>query len=214
MRLTDEFTISTPPDRAFSMLLDLERVAPCIPGGEIDAPDADGVYPGRVSVKLGPMKFVYAGRVRFTEQDLVHRTAVIEGEGRAAGGADTAKVRSVMEVVPEGDGSRVRITTDLDIKGRAAQMGQGVIVDVSRRLVTQAAACIEARLGAPDDASRDSLPTAAPVGGISLMASVVGSRIRGLASGRGGRGSSVDPDTRPANDADDGAPGGADDGTR
>jgi carbon monoxide dehydrogenase subunit G len=214
MRLTDEFTISTPPDRAFSMLLDLERVAPCIPGGEIDAPDADGVYPGRVSVKLGPMKFVYAGRVRFTEQDLVHRTAVIEGEGRAAGGADTAKVRSVMEVVPEGDGSRVRITTDLDIKGRAAQMGQGVIVDVSRRLVTQAAACIEARLGAPDDASRDSLPTAAPVGGISLMASVVGSRIRGLASGRGGRGSSVDPDTRPANDPDDGAPGGADDGTR
>ena len=168
MRLTDEFTVSTPPDRAFAMLLDLERVAPCIPGGEIDPPDADGVYPGRVSVKLGPMKFVYAGRVRFAEQDPARRTAVIEGEGRAAGGADTAKVRSVMEVLPEGDGSRVRITTDLDIKGRAAQMGQGVIVDVSRRLVSQAAACIEARLSAPTTRADDSLPTAGPVGGISL----------------------------------------------
>ncbi len=212
MRLTDEFTISTPPDRAFAMLLDLERVAPCVPGGEIDPPDGEGVYPGRVSVKLGPMKFVYAGRVRLAEQDPVRRTAVIEGEGRASGGADTAKVRSVMEVVPEGDGSRVRITTDLDIKGRAAQMGQGVIVDVSRRLVSQAAGCIEARLGAADDATIESLPTVGPVGGISLVASVFGSRVRGLASDRGGRGSTADHG--PVEEGHDGPPQGADDGTR
>lgn len=214
IRLTDEFTISTPPDQAFAMLLDLERVAPCIPGGEIDAPDANGVYPGRVTVKLGPMKFVYAGRVRFTEQDHERRTAVIEGEGRAAGSSDTAKVRSVMEVVPAGDGSRVRITTDLDIKGRAAQMGQGVIVDVSRRLVTQAAACIEARLSAPDGVASDSLPTAGPVGGISLMASVMGSRIRGLASGRGGRTNAGDPEPHAPVDGDDAPAEGGDDGTR
>lgn len=149
MRLTDEFVITTAPDRAYAMLLDLARVAPCVPGAEIDAPDADGVYPGRVSVKLGPMKFVYAGRVRIAERDPGTRTAIIEGEGQATGGAETAKVRSVMEVVAEGDGSRVRITTDLDIKGRAAQMGQGVIGVVSRRLVSQAAACIEARLVDP-----------------------------------------------------------------
>ncbi len=211
MRLTDEFTISTPPDRAYAMLLDLERVAPCIPGGEVDPPDANGVYPGRVSVKLGPMKFVYSGRVRFTDMDRAERTAVIEGEGRASGGADTAKVRSVMEVVPAGEGSRVRITTDLDIKGRAAQMGQGVIVDVSRRLVSQAAACIEARLGAPEGTASESLPTAGPVGGISLMASVVGSRIRGLASGRGGReGTTADAEPVVAGDA--AAREGADDG--
>ncbi len=215
MRLTDEFTISTPPDRAFAMLLDLERVAPCIPGGEVDPPDADGVYPGRVSVKLGPMRFVYAGRVRFTEQDPVQRKAIIEGEGRAAGGADTAKVRSVMEVVPAGEGSRVRITTDLDIKGRAAQMGQGVIVDVSRRLVSQAAACIEARLSAPDGTASDSLPSAGPVGGLGLMASVVGSRFRDLAAGFGGRGGqAADPPTEAAPGSDTAAPEGADDGTR
>jgi carbon monoxide dehydrogenase subunit G len=206
MRLTDEFSISTAPDRAFAMLLDLEQVGPCVPGGEIDAPDADGVYPGRVSVKLGPMKFVYAGRVRIAEQDYATRTAVIEGEGRASGGSDSAKVRSVMEVMAEGEGSRVRITTDLDIKGRAAQMGQGVITDVSRRLVSQAAACIGARLAAPVDAAAEASPTAGPVDGISLMASVVGSRVRGLAFSLGGHGSaSGDPGTEPPEGADDGA---------
>lgn len=207
MRLTDEFVITTEPDRAFAMLLDLARVAPCVPGAEIDPPDTEGVYPGRVSVKLGPMKFVYAGKVRIAEQDASTRTAVIEGEGRATGGGDTARVRSVMAVTADGDGSRVRITTDLDIKGRAAQMGQGVIVDVSRRLVSQAAGCIEARLNAPGDAEEDGLPSAGPVGGISLMASVVGSRVRGLASNLGHRGGSPadpDPDRESSGGADDG----------
>ena len=205
MQLTEEFIISTAPDRAYAMLLDLARVAPCVPGAEIDAPDVDGVYPGRVSVKLGPMKFVYSGRVRIAQQDKGARTAVIEGEGRTTGGSDSARVRSLMEVAAEGEGSRVRITTDLDIKGRAAQMGQGVITDVSRRLVSQAAACIEARLAAPDDATADELPTAGPVGGISLMASVVGSRVRGLASNLGGRaGETPDPAPERAEGADDG----------
>ena len=205
MRLTDEFTIDTSPDRAYALFLDLERIAPCIPGGEIGPPDADGVYPGRVSVKLGPMKFVYSGRVRIAEHDDVLRTAVIEGEGRASGGADTARVRSLIEVVAEGEGTRVRITTDLDIKGRAAQMGQGVITDVSRRLVSQAAACIGTRLGDAEGAGADALAGAGPVGGISLVASVVGSRVRGLASNLGGRGSAApDPAAHPPEGVDDG----------
>ncbi len=207
MRLTDEFAISTAPDAAYAMLLDLERIAPCVPGGEIDPPDGAGFHPGRVSVKLGPMKFVYAGRVRIADRDDTLRTAVIEGEGRASGGADSAKVRTTMEVVAEGDGSRVRITTDLEIRGRAAQMGQGVIADVSRRLVSQAAACIETRLAAGDGADAQSLPSAGPVGGISLVASVVGSRMRGIASSLGGHGNDP-PDSSPptTEGADDGTP--------
>ena len=175
MRLTDEFTIGTPPDRAYEMLLDLERVARCIPGGEIWQPDADGVYPGRVTVKLGPMRFVYDGRVQIAERDHQARTAVIEGEGRGSGGAETARVTTQMEVVPEGDGSRVKMTTDLEIRGRAAQMGQGLIADVSRKLVKEAAACIEARLAAPEDA--DDSSSMGPVGGVSLMASVMTARV-------------------------------------
>lgn len=213
MRLTDEFFVSTAPDRAYSMLLDLERIAPCVPGAGIEPPGPDGNYVGQVSVKLGPMKFVYSGSVRIAESDPATRTAVIAGEGKATGGADTARIRSVMQVAPDGTGSRVSITTDLDIKGRAAQMGQGVIIDVSRRLVSQAAACIESRLSAPDGTDDDALPTAGPVGGISLMASVVGSRLRAIASNRSDLGN--------RGESDEGGPGkapepaeGADDGSR
>lgn len=187
MRLEDEFTIATPPDRAYELLLDLRRVAPCVPGAEIGEPDAEGFHPGRVSVKVGPMKFAYDGRVRIAEQDPVARTAVIVGEGRASGGSDTAKVNTTMQVLPDGTGSRVRMTTDLEIKGRAAQMGQGVIADVGRRLVKDAAACIEIRLTLPDDAG-EAVPASRPVSGLSLMASVVGARVGDSVQRLGGRG--------------------------
>ena len=85
MRLTDEFTISTPPDAAFASLLDLELVAPCVPGAELGAVAEDGSYPGTVSVRLGPMKFVYKGKLRIAAQDPVTRTAVIEGSIRRIG---------------------------------------------------------------------------------------------------------------------------------
>jgi uncharacterized protein len=192
MRLHDEFAIGTPPDRAYAFLLDLRRVAPCVPGAEIGEPDAEGFYPGRVSVKVGPMKFVYDGRVQFATRDPATRTAVIVGEGRASGGADTAKVTTTMEVVSEGTGSRVRMTTDLEIKGRAAQMGQGVIADVGRRLVKEAAACIEARLAAPDGPDAPGLVAPQSISGLSLMASVVGSRIGDSVRRLGGRGHTED----------------------
>lgn len=205
MRLVDEFTIESEPASAFAMLVDLQRIGPCVPGGEIDAPNPDGVFPGRVSVKLGPMKFVYSGQVRIAEQDPIERTAIIEGEGRASGGSDSARVHSRIEVMADGAGSRVRITTDLDIKGRAAQMGQGVIADVSRRLVSQAAECIGSRIEAASGDHPGAAAPAKPVGGVSLMASVVGSRVRDAASNLAGRGPRDDPED-PA--------GGEDDGTR
>jgi carbon monoxide dehydrogenase subunit G len=147
MRLNDEFTIPTPPDRAFEMLLDLRNVAPCVPGGEIEEPDEAGVFPGRVVVKLGPMKFTYAGTLRIAELDAASRTAVIEGSGNASGGAESARVRTVMQVIPDGTGSLVKVDTDLEIRGRAAQMGAGILGAISKRMVKQTAKCLEARLG-------------------------------------------------------------------
>lgn len=150
MRIDDEFTIAVAPDVAFEALLDLEHVAGCVPGGEVGAPDAEGTYPGRVTVKLGPMRFSYEGTVRIAERDSASRTAVIEGAGKASGGTERARVRSVMSVEPEGDGSRVRMRTELDIRGRAAQMGAGIIKSVSGRMVKQAAECLAERLTALD----------------------------------------------------------------
>lgn len=150
MHLADEFTIELAPERAFALLLDLENVAHCVPGGQIDPPDPEGVYPGRVVVKLGPMKFSYQGTLRITERDDAARRAVIEGAGKAAGGAERASVRSVVEILPEGSGSRVRMSTELEIRGRAAQMGAAIIGGVSRRMVSQAAECLAQRLTAAD----------------------------------------------------------------
>lgn len=157
MQLTDEFTIpGVAPERAYEQLLDLQNVAGCVPGGEIAAPDAEGVYPGRVTVKLGPMKFSYEGTLRIAERDADSLTAVIEGMGKASGGAERATVRSVMVVVPDSDGSRVQMSTDLEIKGRAAQMGAGIIKGVSGRMVKQAAECLAARLAAATEEGADS----------------------------------------------------------
>lgn len=151
MRLTDEFTIpGVAPARAHAFLLDLQNVAGCVPGGEIGAPNDEGIYAGRVTVKLGPMKFAYEGTLRIAERDPETHTAVIEGAGKASGGSERARVRSIMEVTPEGDGSRVRMTTDLEIKGRAAQMGAGIIKSVSSRMVRQAAECLAVQLAAAD----------------------------------------------------------------
>jgi carbon monoxide dehydrogenase subunit G len=201
MRLEDEFTIATPPDRAYELLLDLRRVVPCVPGAEIGEPDGEGHYPGRVTVKVGPMKFRYDGRVRIAERDAMGRMAVIQGEGRASGGADTARVSTTMQVLPDGDGSRVLMTTELEIKGRAARMGQGVIADVGRRLVKDAAACIESRLSVPDG-NVDAAQASKPASGLSLMASVVGERVGESSRRLGRRG-------RPAADEEKGSDDGA-----
>ena len=153
MQLTDQFTIpGVPPERAYELLLDLQNVATCVPGGEIGSPDEDGVYPGRVTLKLGPMKFSYEGTLRIAERDPESRTAVIEGAGKASGGSERASVRSVMAITPDGDGSLVRMTTDLEIKGRAAQMGAGLIKGVSGRMVKQTADCLASVLAAADEA--------------------------------------------------------------
>jgi carbon monoxide dehydrogenase subunit G len=151
MQLTDEFTVPITPDLAFARLLDLEQVAGCVPGGEVEPPDAEGVYAGRVTVKLGPMRFSYEGTLRVVERDDAARTAIIEGAGKASGGAESARVRSVMEVLPEGDGSLVRMTTELEVRGRAAQMGAGIIGGVSNRMVKQAAACLATNLADPGE---------------------------------------------------------------
>ena len=148
MLIEEVFTIPVPPDRTFEALLDLERVAGCVPGGEVEPPDPEGVYPGRVTVKLGPMKFTYEGTLRISERDPDARSAVIDGAGKASGGSERARVRSVMTVLPEGEGSSVHIHTELDIKGRAARMGAGIIKSVSGRMVKQAADCLAEKLSA------------------------------------------------------------------
>jgi uncharacterized protein len=145
VRFENEFTLPSPPARAFELLLDVERVAPCFPGGRVGAAGDDGAYPAEVTVKLGAIRLVYRGSVRVAERDDAARRAVLAAKAREARGQGTAEAHVTMEVAGGGagaDGSRVRVGTELQITGRVAQMGRGVVEDVARRLVDEMAACL------------------------------------------------------------------------
>ncbi len=182
MRIDTDFTISRPPRETYALLLDLERVAPCFPGAELVAELPDGGREVRVTVRLGPMRLIYEGGVRIAEQDDDALRAVLAGDAREARGAGSAGARIAMRVEPAGDGSRVIAEADVDLTGRAAQMGRGIVEDMSRRLVAEMAGCLEASLAAPAGPEPGSgsaaPPTAAPLQGGRLALEVARDRLR------------------------------------
>lgn len=200
MRIDTGFAISRPPAEAYALLLDLERVAPCFPGAELGAERDDGAREVKVTVRLGPMRLSYDGDVRIAERDEAQLRAVMQGNAREVRGAGSASARIAMRVEPEGAGSRVTAEADVDLSGRAAQMGKGIIEDVARRLVGEMAGCLEATLAAapPADAQETAgdgatpppppPPAAAPLDGGRLVAGMARDRlrdpfVRGLAAG-------------------------------
>ena len=148
MRIDSGFAVSRPPDEAYRLLLDLERVAPCFPGAELVGHLPDGGREVRVTVRLGPMRLTYEGEVRIDERDDAALRAVMAGSAREARGAGSASARIAMCVEPSGTGSRVVAEADVDLSGRAAQMGKGIVEDVARRLVGEMGGCLEAGLAA------------------------------------------------------------------
>lgn len=164
MELTNEFSVDASVDEAWAVLTDLERVAPCMPGLELQEVDGDE-YRGVVRVKVGPVVARYEGVASFQERDEANHRVVVRAEGREARGQGNAAAIVTATLVPEGRGTRVTVHTDLTITGRVAQFGRGVLVDVSRRLLGQFVASLDADLlsraavaasgAAEDDAARD-----------------------------------------------------------
>ena len=188
MQIETSFAISSPPERAYAFLLDVERVAPCVPGGELGPRNEDGSFPATVTVKLGPMRMVYTGKLRIAEQDDAAHRAVLSAKAREAGGQGAVDATMTMHVVPDGAGSRVDVATDLSLTGRAARMGRGIVEDVARRLVTDMASCLERKL---DDehagASGEHEPARAaspprPVSGFTLLVRAFVGRLRRIAA--------------------------------
>ncbi|MFN8111408.1 MAG: SRPBCC family protein [Thermoleophilia bacterium] len=160
MRVESEFTIPRPPAEAYALLLDLDRVAPCFPGAELGGEAPEGGRAVTVTVRLGPMRLSYVGRVDIGERDEAALTAVLSGSARDARGAGSATAAIHMAVHPDPAGSRVTAAADIELTGRAAHMGAGVIEDVSRRLVGEMASCLQAGLAEPADERRGDGPSA------------------------------------------------------
>ena len=181
MRIETGFDIPRPPADAYAVLLDLERVTPCFPGAELLGHAADGAREVRVTVRLGPMRLTYEGEVRIADRDDEALGAVLAGTAREVRGGGSADARIAMRVEEASGGARVSATADVDLTGRAAQMGRGIVEDVATRLVGEMAACLEAglRADAPSATAPAGAPAAAPpLEGGRLMLDVARDRLR------------------------------------
>ena len=136
MELTNEFSVPVPVEQAWAVLTDIERIAPCMPGTTLEEVDGDE-YKGNVKVKVGPMTAQYRGAARFLERDDAAHRAVLRAEGREARGQGNAAATITATVAADGDGSVVKVVTDLTITGKVAQFGRGVLADVSARLMKE-----------------------------------------------------------------------------
>ncbi|GAA2523865.1 SRPBCC family protein [Winogradskya humida] len=187
MKITNEFTVHTPIDHAWTVLTDLAGIAPCMPGAQLTGVDGD-TYAGRVKVKVGPVISDFAGTARFVEKDDTTRRAVIDARGRDARSAGNASAVVTAQLHPAGDDTVVSVDTDLKVSGKLAQFGSGMIKEISGKILTQFVTNLEAKLAEPSTSE----PSASGVGSGALSSGVSGSGVSGSdASGPVASGSDV-----------------------
>ncbi|QVQ53729.1 SRPBCC family protein [Spiractinospora alimapuensis] len=170
MIIENTFSVSRPIDQAWDLLTDLERIAPCMPGARLTEVE-DETYYGEVRVRLGPIQTRFRGEASFQERDAEDHRAVINARGKDTGGKGIASATITARLTPgETPGSTaVSVSTDLTISGKIAQFGRSAVADVSTKLLTQFAECLESRLqesGPPNAGAGDAVAAAsAPAAG-------------------------------------------------
>jgi uncharacterized protein len=164
IELDNSFTVPGPPDQAWDVLLDVERIAPCMPGASVTSVAGDEVA-GQVKVKLGPLSLTYKGTAKFTEKDQANHTIAIEASGKETRGAGTAaaNVQAVLKPGDTPDSTLVSIHTSLNVTGRPAQFGRSLLPEVSGKLIAQFASNLEALISA-DGVAQAAAGTSAGVG--------------------------------------------------
>jgi uncharacterized protein len=166
IELDNSFTVPVPPEQAWDVLLDVERIAPCMPGASVSSVEGDEIA-GQVKVKLGPLSLSYKGTAKFTEKDQANHTIAIEASGKETRGAGTASA-TVHAGLKPGDAegqTLVSIHTSLNVTGRPAQFGRSLLPEVSGKLIGQFAANLEALItqgsAAATDAPSEGTPPSA-----------------------------------------------------
>lgn len=142
MKLANDFWVALPVDEAWTLLTDLPRIAPCLPGAHLDDV-VDGEYRGGLATRIGPVSARYRGVARFAERDEVDHRAVIEARGSEERGNGAASGTVVATLRPDGQGTRVDLATELAISGRAAQFGRSLLSEVSATMLAEFARRLE-----------------------------------------------------------------------
>jgi hypothetical protein len=191
----NSFEVPLPPAQAWPVLMDIKRIAPCMPGAELTEVVDDKTYKGKIGVRLGPVALTFAGTVTFDEIDNANHRARVKAQGTDAKGRGGAHATASFHVEPMASGSKVLVHTDLSLSGAVAQYGRGVgmIQATAAQIINQFAGNLKAQLAAaPVAAAPDTVapgvsalpPTAKPISGFALMAKVLWDAIVGLFTGR------------------------------
>ncbi len=181
MLIKNDFTVPRSVEDVWAYLLDVEKVAPCMPGAELTETVDDRNWKGMLNMKFGPVAMSFAGTVALEERDdAVHRVTLhAKGMEQKGKGAANATITSWME--PGDEGTHVFMEADITLTGAAAQLSRGLLPEVSKRLTAQFAECLRATLEANEGASETAAPVAAnPVGGIGLGLAAMWSSIVGF----------------------------------
>jgi uncharacterized protein len=143
VKLSNEFTVAAPLERTWQTLLDVERVAGCLPGASIEPVGEDGMYRGSIRIKVGPVSMSYSGTVRLADVDADERVASFDARAKETKGTGTAAAVIRNRLEPAGEGTHVVVETDLNVTGRAAQFGRGLMEDVAARMLGDFAGRLE-----------------------------------------------------------------------
>ena len=200
MEINNSFEVPLLPPDAWKVLMDIPRIAPCMPGAELTGVVDKDTYNGKVAVKLGPVALTFAGQVKFTDIDEAAHKARVKAQGKDSKGRGGANANVDFHLEPTAAGSRVIVKTDLTLSGAVAQYGRasGLIQDVAQQLIGQFATCLKAQLAAQAAAAEPrpgaEQSTAAPIpppepkaqslSGFSLMWMVLKSFFRSLFGGK------------------------------
>jgi len=167
MELINTFDVSVPIEMAWKVLTDVERIAPCLPGAQLQEIEGNE-YRGIVKVKVGPIQAQYKGKAIFIERDDVNFKAVLDASGRDTRGQGNASATITAQLEAAGDKTHVTVTTDLTVTGKVAQFGRGVLADVSAKILTQFVDNLEQTVLVDDaptpvaDVAAEAAPAAAP----------------------------------------------------
>lgn len=202
MEFDNSFEVPLPPAQAWPVLMDIRRIAPCMPGAELTEVVDDRTYKGKISVRLGPVALIFAGLVKFEEIDNAGYKARVRAQGDDAKGRGAAQAAATFRLEPSGAGSKVLVHTDLSLSGAVAQYGRGVgmIQATAAALINQFANNLKTELARSPASPMSTLPAAGqptastapssmppaakPISGFSLMVNVIWDSILRLFGGR------------------------------